>query len=71
MIDQRSDAPSGPGLWWRQVGAAKPVLCRVTGDAAGLSVERVDGLEVLYLATPFAGVRWWRDVSASAEGSAE
>ena len=64
MDTQWVDAPTGPGLWWRCVGATAPVLCRVSGDAAGLSVERVDGLEVLYLATPFAGVKWRRKVPA-------
>lgn len=61
------DAPTGPGRWWRCVGDGAPVLCRVSGDAAALSAERVDGREVFYITTQCAGVKWRRDVPVSAD----
>lgn len=60
------DAPTGPGRWWRRVGNGDPVLCDVAGGDE-MNATRVDGLEVLYSARPFAGVKWRRDVTVSAD----
>jgi len=62
-MDEWVDAPTGSGRWWRRVGDSEPVLCDVT-DGEGMNATRVDGVEVLYSARPFAGVKWRRDVPA-------